>query len=788
MKEKLIIILLFLINTVFTPAYSQPRTDNFFKDGDQVNFIGNSITHDGDFHHYILTYYVTRFPHVKVTFYNSGIKGDNANSFLRRMDADILPKKTNWSVVMAGMNDVNRSLYNPEVQGNSDIPARKERALTDYRNYLENVIQRLLKSKTKVILQKPSIYDQTGDLPTPNFAGVNDALKKCTQIMDELAKKYKLSTIDYWTIMNQINLKVQKDNPKATIIGNDRVHPGATGNFIMAYQFLKYTQAPKYVSSIEIENGAVKDAKHTTITDLKLDEETISFKSAEESLPFPVPAEAEQALSLVPFSEEFNVQLLKVNALAEGKYAVVIDGTLIGNFTNEELGKGINLADIKTTPQYKQALKVMQQAVLYRNAQRKLRDIKFVEFSYLPENLWKSDIEPVKAFIDNYLGFLQASKDAKHPALKKVFDDYLVNKALQNELEQQVAKLPDLIYEASKPIAHNYQINKADINMPDRSKLPFGTNASGAEFAPHKAPGLYNREYTYPTVSQLDYFKSKGLTLFRLPFLWERIQKDLNGKLDQDELARMTAFVDAARERNLWVILDMHNYGKRYVNGNRETIGSPVLSIEHVTDAWKKIAAHFKDKDNIWAYGLMNEPNAMLPSTPWLNIAQGLITEIRKVDMKTPIMVGGDSWSSAARWIQASDNLKTLKDPANNLIFEAHIYFDKDASGSYKKSYEEEEATPTIGIERAKPFVEWLKANNFKGFVGEYGVPDNDPRWLVTLDNMLKYLQENNINGAYWSAGPWWGKYVLAIEPRDGVDRPQMKVLEKYKYAGSGSR
>ncbi|RRN77146.1 hypothetical protein EIM50_21085, partial [Pseudoxanthomonas sp. SGD-10] len=214
MKEKLIIILLFLINSVFTPGYSQPRTDNFFKDGDRVNFIGNSITHSGDFHHYILAYYATRFPHVKVTFYNSGIKGDNANSFLRRMDADILPKKANWSVVMAGMNDVNRSLYSPEVQGNPDIQTRKERALTDYKNYLENVIQRLLKSKTKVILQKPSIYDQTGDLPTPNFAGVNDALKKCTQIMDELAKKYKLSTIDYWTIMNQINLKVQKDNPK----------------------------------------------------------------------------------------------------------------------------------------------------------------------------------------------------------------------------------------------------------------------------------------------------------------------------------------------------------------------------------------------------------------------------------------------------------------------------------------------------------------------------------------------------------------------------------------------
>src|SRR5690606_32240365 len=356
-----------------------------------------------------------------------------------------------------------------------------------------------------------------------------------------------------------------------------------------------------------------------------------------------------------------------------------------------------------------------------------------------------------------------ASNDKRYDHFKKIFDDYLKIKPEQEALEQQAARLPDLIYNESTPVAHIVQIKRTDTRMPDRNNAPFGTNASGAEFAPHKAPGLYNREYTYPTVAQLDYFKSKGLTLFRLPFLWERIQKDLNGELDEEELARMMTFVDAARERNLWVILDMHNYGKRYVNGNKETIGSPALSIEHVTDVWQKIATRFKDKDNIWGYGLMNEPNAMLASTPWIDIAQRLITEIRKVDMKTPIMVGGDSWSSAERWVEASDNLKTLKDPANNLIFEAHIYIDKDASGGYKKSYEEEEATPTIGVERAKPFVTWLKENNFKGFVGEYGVPDNDPRWLVTLDNMLRYLQQNNVNGTYWSAGPWWGKYVLAI-------------------------
>ena len=144
--------------------------------------------------------------------------------------------------------------------------------------------------------------------------------------------------------------------------------------------------------------------------------------------------------------------------------------------------------------------------------------------------------------------------------------------------------------------------------MSDRSELPFGVNASGAEFAHDKVPGIFNKNYTYPTVTQLDYFKSKGLTLFRMPFLWERIQHELDGELDKEELSRMMAFVDAARERNLWVIIDMHNYGRRYVNGSREIIGSPALPVSYVANVWGKLAEAFKTKENIWAYDLMNEP------------------------------------------------------------------------------------------------------------------------------------------------------------------------------------
>ena len=66
--------------------------------------------------------------------------------------------------------------------------------------------------------------------------------------------------------------------------------------------------------------------------------------------------------------------------------------------------------------------------------------------------------------------------------------------------------------------------------------------------------------------------------------------------------------------------------------------------------------------------------------------------------------------------------------------------------------------------------------------LGEYGVPDDDPRWLETLENLLIYLRDNGVPGTYWSAGPRWGDYKLAVQPSDNytVDRSQMSVLEKY--------
>lgn len=317
-----------------------------------------------------------------------------------------------------------------------------------------------------------------------------------------------------------------------------------------------------------------------------------------------------------------------------------------------------------------------------------------------------------------------------------------------------------------------------------QSGLPFGVNLAGAEFGHgSKMPGEVNKDYFYPTTADLDYWAAKQLRLLRVPFKWERIQHEPFGPLTEAEVGVMRQMLQEADERGLKIILDLHNYGRRKVGEQTYILGEPELPLEALGDFWKRLAAELQEyKSCIYGYGLMNEPHDMLEHTPWVKIAQACISEIRKVDTVTTIIVGGNHWSSAERWLQVSDELKYLYDPADKLVFEAHCYFDEDASGVYRRSYDEEKAHPYVGIERLRPFVQWLKANNLRGFVGEYGIPATDNRWAVCLEHMLAYMQEQGVNGTYWAAGARWNNYILGVQPKNNytTDMPQVSILTEY--------
>ncbi len=303
-----------------------------------------------------------------------------------------------------------------------------------------------------------------------------------------------------------------------------------------------------------------------------------------------------------------------------------------------------------------------------------------------------------------------------------------------------------------------------------------GLNVSGMEYGGAGAVANYN--YVVPTLSELQYYHAQGQDLIRLPISWTTLQPTLNGPLDATYLANIESVVSNAASLGMKVIIDLHDYGA--YNGN--DIGGGTVTDADFANFWKQLAGALAGKPGLGGYDLMNEPNNMPSATAWTSAAQAAITSIRTVDMSTPIYVEGNHWANSYDWSQVNPGFTMLSDPANNLIFEAHVYLDSNDSGTNFDWAQQasQGVTTETGVQRLQDFVTWLQDNHLKGMVGEVGVGNNNSDWLTALDNTLAYAKANNLETTYWAAGSWWGNYPMSVEPQGGVNAPQMAVLDKY--------
>jgi endoglucanase len=331
------------------------------------------------------------------------------------------------------------------------------------------------------------------------------------------------------------------------------------------------------------------------------------------------------------------------------------------------------------------------------------------------------------------------------------------------------------------------------------SQYSRGVNLSGAEFGQSHLPGVFNTDYTFQSEASFRYFGGRNLDLIRFPIQWERMQPLLQAPLDANYLALLKRAVAWAKVHGGKFIIDVHNFARYSFNENGRlntyVIDNPVggavrVSTADLADLWTRLSAEFKDEDGVFAYDIMNEPHDMGPAN-WKTISQAVLTAIRANGDNKLVMIPGDSWSSANRWIATHGAQAWISDPANNFLYEAHEYFDSDESGAYALSYDAElRRNPNlvnIGTTRLAPFVSWCRNNNVAGYLGEYGIPNNDARWLSVLDLFLSSLDHVGFHGTYWAAGEWWGDYPLSVQPQGNfnVDRVQMVVLASHLAPGA---
>ncbi len=462
MKIINIFFVVFLSLTIISCKQKETVKENttiseFFNKGDRVVFVGNSITHMGMFHHNIFLYHVTRFPDKPLEMYNLGVSGDVTTGVLNRMQDDIMVYEPTQAVIMLGMNDVQRHLYGKENNSDEEILKQRKDAVDLYKKNLDSIINIFLSKEVKVILESPSIYDQTTDLPETNLFGVNDVLGECAVFIDSLSDKYKLPTVDYYTIMKRINTQVQKTDPSATLTCEDRIHPEETGHLIMAYQFLKTEKAPKYVSKIVVDSKKAKadpESQNCEINSVTRENNNLSFTVKENALPFPSTEEQKEGMDLVNFTNKLNVELLKITGLQEGQYQLNIDGEAISEFSGKQLNEGVNLAEKHNTPQFKQANKVLKKFQELWKLEGVLRGMKFIE--YMDD--YKTCPNKVNlGFVEKYLD--SAFNRYPDPYYKNQLNIYISNKPKEEEMLKRSEQIRKEVYALAKTGKHNYTLH-----------------------------------------------------------------------------------------------------------------------------------------------------------------------------------------------------------------------------------------------------------------------------------------------------------------------------------------
>ncbi|OOQ56820.1 SGNH/GDSL hydrolase family protein [Mucilaginibacter pedocola] len=441
---------------------AQAQTIAPFKEGDRIAFVGNSITDGGHYHSYIWLYYMTHFPGRRITCYNVGIGGDAIGNIATRFDDDVFGKKPNVLTLTWGMNDTGYfEWYRKDALQFIDT-----RLATSYKTY--EALADKLKKRTDIrkILILGSPYDETTKFSGKNiYPGKADAFSKVIDYQMASAKKNNWGYVDFYHPMDAINKREQAKDSTFSLTPNDRIHPDNNGHLVMAYLFLKTQGLSNGVVAdvaINAANKTVGKQVNSKVSNLAGSAKSISFSYLANSLPYPIDTiprgwgnnkKQSEGLKVVPFTHDFNREMLAVSNLAAGNYDLLIDGEKMGSWSAADLANGINLAEISTTPQYQQAIQIRELNEERWEIERRLRNYMWMEYDFLKDKgmLYKDNnaaMDSVKVHSVKNI-FVNGNKDNYSRARYKS-----VRTAWQKEMDVLINE----IYTINKPKTHKVEI------------------------------------------------------------------------------------------------------------------------------------------------------------------------------------------------------------------------------------------------------------------------------------------------------------------------------------------
>jgi hypothetical protein len=358
------------------------------------------------------------------------------------------------------MNDIGHRDYSSDQSG-PEVEKRRQHSLDMYDQNMRKLIGALVQSGVRLVLITPSIYDETTKLEKakPDVGvGRSAALAICAEKVRQWAAEYHTGLVNFQEVMSAVTIREQAKDPAFTIVGPDRVHPGAVGHLIMAYTFLKAQGMPREVARIAVDarKAAAADAANCEITDVKATAGGIGFDCLEKALPFVPTQEALPALALVPIEQNLNLESLIVIGFESGRYELQIDGKTVGEYTAAELQGGINLARNERTPQYRQSAAAAK--INYDLAQA-AGHLRVVAEQYYTLFRRKVDLTD-RAAVEKGLAERFAEEKAAGKPLDPIAEELLRDPDAPAKLEAKYHELTAALTTACQPQQHHFALRR----------------------------------------------------------------------------------------------------------------------------------------------------------------------------------------------------------------------------------------------------------------------------------------------------------------------------------------
>lgn len=320
-------------------------------DGDTVAFYGDSITAQRLYTRDVEEFVLTRYPKLHVRFLNAGVPGDTVNggyagTVAERVQRDVQPYHPTMITVMLGMNDGGWG-YGP--------PDNDARFQKGYRALLDALHSSAPTASLTLIA--PTTYDEiTHDTEFPGYSQVIDKFAEdVLQIGAQLQsiRNQPIFVADFNRPLTGALQRAKTQYPVlAPLIVPDRIHPSATGHWIMAAALVSAWHLDPIVSSLTLDaEKAVATAKNrASVSNLSRTATGLKWTQLDEALPLPLDFNSAMTPMLLKISDlaQLDQEILRVESLAPGRYVLSIDGKTIAVFTRDELEHGINLALLKT--------------------------------------------------------------------------------------------------------------------------------------------------------------------------------------------------------------------------------------------------------------------------------------------------------------------------------------------------------------------------------------------------------------------------------------------------------